>query len=592
MAEPGRAWRRGAALALAAALAACASAPSVRPPAARPPPTDVPTVPPPAPAPPPPPPPPPIVAPPPPPPVLAPAPAVAASAPGESSAVAERFPEPALPDFATPAFAPGRSDFTSNAELALMLQRIASQHAETVRRLQVGSSQTGVPIEALAFSREPAPVRAEPGAAPGRPTVLLIGQQHGDEPAGAEALLVVVQSLAGGPLASLLDRINVVVLPRANPDGASAGRRSSASGIDINRDHLLLRTPEAQAQAQLVREFDPVVVVDAHEYSAVGRYLQKFGAVQRFDALLQYATVANLPEFVTKASEAWFRQPIVKKLKDAGLTSEWYYTTSSDLADKKLSMGGVQPDTGRNVDGLRNAVSLLVETRGSDLGRAHLKRRVATHVTAIGSVLASAAARAGDLLKLRQFVNADLAARACQGDVVVEAGPTPSEYSLTMLDPATGADKPMTVAWDSALALIPSKTRSRPCGYWLDAEQTDAVMRLRALGVQIQRIDEAAALRGETYHETARDVGPRRDVRGSIADAGDAVSVKVTLVPALVDAAAGSYYVSLEQPFANLVVAALEPDTQSSFFASGVVGRVGGAARLMVRPEVRMTPLP
>ena len=382
------------------------------------------------------------------------------------------------------------------------------------------------------------------------------------------------------------------MLPRANPDGAAAGRRTSASGIDINRDHLLLRTPEAQAQAQLVRDFNPVVVVDAHEYSAVGRYLQKFGAVQRFDALLQYATVANLPEFVTRASEEWFRAPMARRLKDAGMTSEWYYTTSSDPTDKKLSMGGVQPDNGRNVDGLRNAVSLLIETRGSDLGRAHLKRRVATHVTAIGSVLASTSARAADLIKLRQFVEADLAAHACQGDVVVEAGPTPSEYALTMLDPVTGADLAMSVAWDSALALIPSKTRTRPCGYWLGADQSEAVMRLRALGVRISRLDEAGSLRGETYHETARETGPRRDGRGSIADAGGVVSVKVALVPALVDAAAGSYYVSLEQPFANLVVAALEPDTQSSFFASRVVADVGGAARLMARPDVRMTPVP
>src|SRR4029079_4110989 len=141
------------------------------------------------------------------------------------------------------------------------------------------------------------------------------------------------------------DRLNVVVYPRANPDGAETGMRTTANGIDVNRDHLLLKTPEAQAQAHLVREFAPVVFVDAHEYSVVGRYLEKFNAVQRYDALLQYATTANVPPFVTRAAEEWFRQPAVAALRAAGLSSEWYYTTSADIADRKVSMGGTQPDT-------------------------------------------------------------------------------------------------------------------------------------------------------------------------------------------------------------------------------------------------------
>ena len=243
--------------------------------------------------------------------------------------------------------------------------------------MQVGSSQTGVPLEALHFSRAPVPL-ASTGAtarAP-RPTVLLVGQQHGDEPAGAEALIVIAQELADGKLAALLDRIDVVILPRANPDGAAADKRVTAAGIDANRDHLLLRTPEAQAQAQLVREFNPTVVVDAHEFTVLGRYIDKFGAVQRFDGLIQYAMTANLPPFVTKASEEWFRKPMLQALGAQGLSHEWYYTTSADVADKKVSMGGVQPDTGRNVNGLRNIVSFLIETRGVGLGRAHLARRV------------------------------------------------------------------------------------------------------------------------------------------------------------------------------------------------------------------------
>ncbi len=512
-----------------------------------------------------------------------------------NAAVAARFPEPQA-SYRTPAFEPGRSSFTTNAELQaalrdLLQDAVPSSGRAGVSLLSLGSSQKGVPLQALLFTRS---ADASPVAlmASNRPTVLLVGQQHGDEPAGSEALLVLAQELARGRLQGLLERINVLVLPRANPDGAAARQRVTASGIDANRDHLLLKTPEAQAQAQLVRDFRPVVAVDAHEYTVVGRYLEKFGTVQRFDALVQYAMTANLPPFITKASEEWFRQPMIASLNQQGLSSEWYYTTSTDLADKKISMGGTQPDTGRNVNGLKNAISILIETRGVGIGKLHLARRVHTHVTAMSSFLESAAAHAGDLLKLRQYVDNEVSAQACQGEAVVEAGPTTSEYALNMLDPVTGADRLVTVEWASSLELRTLKSRARPCGYWLAADQTDAVQRLRGLGVRVAQLAETGVLRGETYRETAREVGVRQDVRGSIADAGGVLRVKVDLLAALLDAPLGSYYVPLDQPLANLVFAAMEPDTQNSYVTNGIVSSVAAQARVLLRPELKMTLLP
>jgi len=514
-------------------------------------------------------------------------------------AVAARFPDPAV-DYRTPAFAPGHAGFTSNAELHAVLAGLVRdadvrRSGPRVQLLALGTSQQGVPLEALLFTGPDAPGlatrRAGDATVPARPTILLVAQQHGDEPAGSEALVVIAQQLARGPLEAVLDRINVVVYPRANPDGAEARRRVSANGIDVNRDHLLLKTPEAQAHANLVREFAPVVVVDMHEYSVVGRYLEKFNAVQRFDALLQYATTANVPPFVTRAAEEWFRQPVIAALRAAGLSSEWYYTTTADPSDKKVSMGGTQPDTGRNVDGLTNAVSILVETRGAGIGSLHLKRRVHTHVVAATSILESAARRAGDLEKLREFVDREVAGHACQGEVIVEAGPTPSEHQLTMIDPVTGADKPVTVTWDSALELRPITVRARPCGYWLSEREDDAVRRLRALGVRVLRLDQGGELRGEEYREIARESVQRQDVRGPI-DEGVVVRTRVRVVPALLDVKAGSYYVPLDQPLANLVVAALEPDTQNSYFANGVVASAANEARVLARPELKATPVP
>jgi hypothetical protein len=507
-----------------------------------------------------------------------------------AEAVAARFPAPAV-RYDVPGLQSGRDEFTSKEELAQAMRALAAREGGP-RLVVAGRSHEGVPIEALLYAGPAAPrVARDSGTAldavarPARPRVLLLGQQHGDEPAGAEALLALAGRLApGGELAPLLERLEVIVLPRANPDGAAMAQRVGRHGSDINRDHLLLRTPEARAVSALVQEFDPVVVVDAHEHTVVGRYLEKFGAVQRNDLLLQYATTANLPAELTRASEEWFRQPLLAALAREGLTSEWYYTNALVPGDLRLAMGGVQPDTARNVYGLRNAVSILLETRGVGIGRLHLARRVHTHVVALGAILAQAAARADDLLALRASASEEVAARACRGEAVVLAGQTSTTREVLMLDPESGADKPVRVQWMSSLELRPLKVRARPCGYWLAAEADEAVQRLRSLGVRLQRLAEPVPLEAEAWVEITSVEATRPDVLGRVSERQTARLVQVSLAPRRMPVAAGSWYVPLDQPLANLVLVALEPDTPNSFFANRLLPNLDSAARVMAAP--------
>ncbi len=459
-------------------------------------------------------------------------------------AVAARFPAPER-RYDTPAFAPGREEFTRNHELTDFLAALAD--GERVHRIDLGRSPAGAPITALHFTR-----------GPGRPTALLIGQQHGNEPAGAEALLAVAQALAraGSSLAEVLEAIDVVVLPRANPDGALLGRRGNAQNLDVNRDHLLLATPEARLIADLARRFEPVLVVDVHEHLALSRHWQAIGATARHDLLVQIATTPNLAPSIVRFSEEAFRQPLWRDLEREGLSVDWYYVRGA--ADGRLAMGGVQPALARNAYGLRHAVSVLLESRGMDLGRLHFERRVHSHVVAVTSLLRSTAANAGVLAGHRAEAAAEQARQACAGTLVVDAQPTPTRRELVLIDARTGADRPVTVDWDSSLQLRPVISRSRPCAYWLDAGAGDAVGRLRALGVAVRAIEAPQSLAVERYRETAR---------GSAADPAAPLRLGVTLVAERLQAPAGSYLVPMNQPLSALAAAALEPDTAHSFVA-------------------------
>ena len=67
---------------------------------------------------------------------------------------------------------------------------------------------------------------------------------------------------------------------------------------------------------------------------------------------------------------------------------------------------------------------------------------------------------------------------------------------------------------------------------------------------------------------------------------------KVDTTPALIDVKAGGYYVPLDQPLANLAIAALEPDTQNGFYANRIISSLDAEARVTLPPELKTQPVP
>lgn len=483
--------------------------------------------------------------------------------------MAAHFADPMV-RYRTPGLGDGRRAFTTNAELAEWLGTIASAQQGLGTRtelLRLGPSQQGEHVLALVITRAGG---TTPDAleASHRPTVLLVGQQHGDEPAGAEALLVVAQELAGGLLEPLLNRINVVLVPRANPDGAETGTRSTAAGVDMDADHLAMSTPEARALAELARDYRPILVLDVHEFEAAGALPEQFGAVSSYDAYLQYATSANVPEFLSKAAREWFYEPMAKSLATERLRSDWYFEGVPGTGAGRVASGSVLPDNLRNASGLKSAVGFSVASRGVGLGREHIQRRVHTLITATSSALRSTAERSSNLEQVRSFVARDTSAAACRDQVAVATAPTTGEREIVLLDAQSGVERSERVKWDNPLKLRTTQARPRPCGYWIAAHSDHVVDRLRLLGLQVLRVAEPGSILADSY------------VRG------DAAAAPVRLRRNAIDVTAGSYYVPLNQPLAHLVVAALEPDSPAGYIQRGVVEDMGAVARIVSTPSL------
>ncbi len=119
----------------------------------------------------------------------------------------------------------------------------------------IGTSVEGRSIHHLWFGRGPT-------------HVLLWSQMHGDEPTATVALFDVlnyVRSNRRRPhVERLLNRLTLHVVPMLNPDGAEKPQRRNAQGIDINRDALLLQTPEGRALKALRDRVNPPLGFNLH----------------------------------------------------------------------------------------------------------------------------------------------------------------------------------------------------------------------------------------------------------------------------------------------------------------------------------------
>ncbi|HEV2814510.1 MAG TPA: M14 family metallocarboxypeptidase [Solirubrobacteraceae bacterium] len=227
-----------------------------------------------------------------------------------------------------------------------------------------------------------------------QPTVLFVCSQHGNEPAGREACLKVLRDLAFADDPATLELLatrSFLFVPAANPDGREANTRGNSDGVDVNRDHLNLETPEARAMARIVRDWKPEVALDLHEYGP------SIPGVYDDEVLYLWPRNLNIDDRVHDLAEELGRSYILPDSEDAGYSADEY--GQYELAGNDIHQSAGDGDEGimRNAMGLRHSLGVLVETAVTEDPRntpleliskaAVQRRRVAAHMEVSASVL-------------------------------------------------------------------------------------------------------------------------------------------------------------------------------------------------------------
>ena len=231
-----------------------------------------------------------------------------------------------------------------------------------------------------------------------RLTVHYQAQIHGNEPAAGEGAMAIIAALAGKRGEAWLDKLNVLVIPRVNIDGARAFTRNDyAKKINLNRDFTLCESVEIRAIQKAYSLFHPEIFVDGHEFT------KKPGArVAPFDDLmLGVAAGISNGKAIGDLNLA-----LMKNSFSAAMAEGLRVTTYSDEQDNtQLRIANsVNPSTGRLYFGLRGSLTLLIESRGITAGKEAYLRRTVSHIIVTESVLNFACQRFGEI---REAVRAE-----------------------------------------------------------------------------------------------------------------------------------------------------------------------------------------
>lgn len=460
----------------------------------------------------------------------------------------------------TPALAPGRTGTTTQEELETFILKLARVDAPIVVQTLTTTAQ-GRTLPILYFTRErltePTAIRAT-----GRPIVWLIGQQHGNEPAGGEAMLALAKALAEGELRPLLDKLSVVMIPRANPDGAAADLRDTAAKMDLNRDHATLALAETRAIHGAVLTLPPDLVIDAHEFSVAQRWIEKFGGLQAVDMMMLDATHPMVPEASQKLARRLFQPAMETAAAARGLTTFAYHTTSTRRADRSISMGGNAPGIARNAFGLSGAISFLLETRGVGIGLESYQRRVATHYIAIKAALETAAANADTLRATVMAARKEITARSVP--IVVRHTVENDLVNLPLVDPATGQARSAETLMANSRRVTVTAQRPWPEGYVILPEARGGAAEMRLMGAATCLVRVTTEIDAEMFEVHDRGTTDRRAINPDAA-------VRAVLRPVRVAIPAGSLYVPTAQAAGARIALALEPDAPGSFIALDVL---------------------
>ena len=272
------------------------------------------------------------------------------------------------------------SGYTSYNELTKYVHQL-DESSWLLKVEQIGKSVEGRNLYALKFSS------SEFGKDTSKIKVLLFAQQHGNEPSGKEAALLLAQALLRPENLYLFDRLDLVIVPQMNPDGSEGKKRLNGNETDLNRNHLILTEPETIALHRLFDKYLFEVTMDVHEYYPYGDTWKKFGYCDNTDVFIGPVNNPNVSENIKDLSNQSFLPFMKKYLADRHFTN-FIYSPGGPPGINYVRHSTFDINDGRQGFGILNSFSFIQEgINGKDYSVENLKHRAEGQMTGMRCLL-------------------------------------------------------------------------------------------------------------------------------------------------------------------------------------------------------------
>lgn len=464
------------------------------------------------------------------------------------------FPENETIENITPALLKKRG-FTDYDELMLFLNTEKNKNPNIVSVEFLGKSQKGYEIPIVYIkNNKPSEQKIK---------VWLQGGLHGNEPASTEGVLYIIHKLLNDePYKYLLDNLEFAIVPMANIDGYLKLNRLAANGLDLNRDQTKLMAPETVIIKQAYSDFNPEVALDFHEYNAYRRDFAKmgaFGITSAYDVMFLYSSNHNVPQNIRAVIDTLFVEEARKTMDKNNLRHNDYMSTASYSGDIHFNKGSTNARSSATNFALSNTISALIEVRGVNLGRTSFKRRINTSFL-VGMSFLETAYNNVHLIK-----NAIQTAQNSNETLTVTSSRTPFKEDISVIDLDSYELIDMTVTVRDAKKAEPKIKRNKPEAYLLHKDLGMLVDKLTVLGLDVETLSEAQAVKVESYLITDYN----RDE--TTYEKMNLQNVETELIEKEITLPAGSFKISTNQKNAALLYEILEPEAPNSFISFGVL---------------------
>ncbi len=507
---------------------------------------------------------------------------------------------PVLLALAAPAAAQGGRADTLRTRAERSAYRETTRYDEVVRFVEavdrasplvhlatMGYTMEGRPLPLAVVGRvadaSPAAVRAS-----GRTRVYVQGNIHAGEVEGKEATLELLRALAGGAHPRWADSLVLLVAPIYNADGnervrmdnrphqlgpvAGMGQRPNAQGLDLNRDHLKLDSPEARSLAAMLREYDPHVLIDLHTTN---------GTFHAYHLTYAPPLHPNTDSAIVRTLREEWLPDVTRGMKRRGGFDLYHYGNVPQRESTWAAPQGSErgwytfdhrPRFGTNYAGLRNRFAILSEAyayltfeRRIEVTRRFVEESLdwaAAHATAIrrATLAADRASVVGRTLALRARPERSARpVRILMGEVEELRHPYTGETMLRRKEVSRPEMMPEYISF------APTETERAPRAYLVPAALGAVRDRLEAHGVRFTVLERATRVRAEEFAIDSTWQAPQpfqghreRTVTGRWG-------------PAEREVPAGTLVVPVDQPLGRLVFSLLEPRSDEGLLSWGLM---------------------